>query len=158
MEISDVISVEDVVLDLRPESKTRLLKELAVHAAKRTGCPAAEIISVLSAREKLGSTGLGQGVAIPHAKMRGLQPPFGAFVQLAAPCPFEAIDDQDVDLVVLLLLPEASPQEHLNVLAKIARLLRDADMLARLRKAENAAAIHRLLTADQPPLKVTAVA
>lgn len=87
MEISDVISVEDVVLDLRPESKTRLLKALAAHAARRTGCPAAEISSMLAAREKLGSTGLGQGVAIPHSRLRGLQTPYGAFVRLAAPVP-----------------------------------------------------------------------
>jgi PTS system nitrogen regulatory IIA component len=157
MEISDVISVEDVVLDLRPESKTRLLKALAAHAAQRTGCPAAEISSVLAAREKLGSTGLGQGVAIPHSKVRGLQRPYGAFARLAAPCPFEAIDDRDVDIVVLLLLPEASPQEHLNVLAKIARRLRDGDVVTRLRKAGDAATAYRLLT-DQPPLKSSAAA
>ena len=158
MHISDVISVEDVILDLRAESKTRLLNELAGRAAKRTNCPIAEIVSVLSMRERLGSTGLGQGVAIPHAKMRGLQKPFGAFVRLKAPCPFEAIDDQDVDLVVLLLLPEASPQEHLNVLAKIARILRDGEVLTALRKAEDAHSIHRLLTSDQRPATVTAVA
>ncbi|MDH4987558.1 PTS sugar transporter subunit IIA [Aminobacter anthyllidis] len=157
MEISDVISVEDVVLDLQPEGKTRLLKALAAHASRRTGCPAAEITSVLAAREKLGSTGLGQGVAIPHARMRGLQRPYGAFARLAAPCPFEAIDDRDVDLVVLLLLPEASPQEHLNVLAKIARRLRDAEVVMRLRKADNAETAHRLLT-DLPPLKSSAAA
>jgi len=149
MEISDVISVEDVVLDLRPESKTRLLKALAAHAARRTGCPAAEISSVLAAREKLGSTGLGLGVAIPHSRMHGLQRPYGLFARLAEPCPFEAIDDRDVDLVVLLLLPEASPQEHLNVLAKIARRLRDADVVAHLRKAGDAATCHSWLT-DQP--------
>ncbi|SUU87974.1 phosphotransferase IIA-like nitrogen-regulatory protein PtsN [Aminobacter aminovorans] len=152
-----MISVEDVVLDLRPESKTRLLKALAAHAAWRTGCPAAEISSVLAAREKLGSTGLGQGVAIAHAKVRGLQRPYGAFARLAAPCPFEAIDDRDVDLVVLLLLPEASPQEHLNVLAKIARRLRDVEVPARLRQADDAATAYRLLTA-QPPLKSSAAA
>lgn len=156
MDVRDVISVEDVILDLRPEGKTRLLKELAVRAARRTGCPAAEIVSVLSARERLGSTGLGQGVAIPHAKMRGLQEPFGAFVRLKTPCPFEAIDDQDVDLVVLLLLPEASPLKHLNVLAKIARLLRDPGTVARLRKAEDAKSIHRMLTSDQQPTAATA--
>ncbi|WP_432286317.1 PTS sugar transporter subunit IIA [Aminobacter sp. BA135] len=156
MEISAVISVEDVVLDLRPESKTRLLKALAAHAAGRTGCLAAEISSVLAAREKLGSTGLGQGVAIPHSRLRGLQTPYGAFVRLAAPCAFEAIDDRDVDLVVLLLLPQASPQEHLNVLAKIARRLRDVEVVASLRKAGDAATCHRLLT-DQP-LKSSAAA
>lgn len=150
MDISDVISVEDVVLDLRPESKTRLLKALAAHAARRTGCPAAEISSVLAAREKLGSTGLGQGVAIPHARIRGLQAPYGAFARLAAPCAFEAIDDQDVDLVVLLLLPEATPQEHLNVLAKIARRLRDVEVVASLRKADDTATAYRLLTGQSP--------
>ncbi|PWK76377.1 PTS sugar transporter subunit IIA [Aminobacter sp. AP02] len=158
MNISDVISVEDVILDLKPDSKTRLLKELAVHAAKRTGCPAAEIASVLSGREKLGSTGLGEGVAIPHAKVRELQEPFCAFARLAAPCPFEAIDDQDVDLVVLLLLPEAAPLKHLNILAKIARFLRDSGNVARLRKAEDAKSIHRMLTSDQQPTAMTAVA
>ncbi|WP_378947347.1 PTS sugar transporter subunit IIA [Mesorhizobium sp. ANAO-SY3R2] len=150
MNIGDVIAVEDVILDLRPEGKTRLLKELAVHAAGRTGCPAAEITSVLAARERLGSTGLGMGVAIPHAKMRALQRPFGAFVRLGTPCPFEAIDGQDVDLVVLLLLPEASPQEHLNVLARIARLLRDPDAVARLRQAADAVTIHQVLACSQP--------
>lgn len=149
MNISDVIAVEDVILDLRPEGKTRLLKELAVHAGRRTGSSAAEISSVLAARERLGSTGLGMGVAIPHAKLRTLQRPFGAFFRLAAPCPFEAIDGEDVDLVVLLLLPEASPQEHLNVLARIARLLRDTDVLTQLREAADAAALHRVLTCSQ---------
>ncbi|MGF7006377.1 PTS sugar transporter subunit IIA [Aminobacter sp. BE322] len=146
MDICDVISVEDVVLDLRPEGKTRLLKDLAVLASRRVGIQAGEIVSVLSAREKLGSTGLGLGVAIPHAKMRGLKRPFGLFARLDAPCPFEAIDGQAVDLVVLLLMPEASPQEHLNVLARIARLLRDGEAVAGLRKAADAESLYRLLT------------
>lgn len=158
MDIREVISVEDVILDLKPDGKTRLLKELALHVARRTGCPAAEIVSVLSAREKLGSTGLGQGVAIPHAKLRGLQEPFGAFVRLKTPCPFEAVDDQDVDLVVLLLLPEISPLKHLNVLAKIARFLRDPGTVARLRKAEDAKSFHRMLSFDHPSAAKTAVA
>ena len=145
MDICDVISVEDVVLDLRPEGKTRLLKELSVLASRRIGVQAGEIVSVLSTREKLGSTGLGLGVAIPHAKMRGLQRPFGLLARLQARCPFEAIDGQDVDIVVLLLMPEASPQEHLNVLAKIARLLRDETAVARLRGAADAESLHGVL-------------
>lgn len=158
MNIGDVIALDDVILDLAPEGKTRLIKELALHAARRTGSAAAEVASVLHARERLGSTGLGQGVAIPHAKLRSLQRPFGAFARLRTSCPFEAIDDRNVDLVVMLLLPEASPQEHLNVLAKIARLLRDADVVARLRDAADASAIHRTLATEHPTATVTAAA
>lgn len=151
MEIGDVISVEDVLLDLRPEGKTRLLKDLARHAGSRLDLPAADIVSSVSARERLGSTGLGQGVAIPHARVPGLRKSFCAFARLAEPCSFEAVDDQDVYLVAMLLLPEGSPQEQLNVLAKIARLLRDPAALAQLRSVGDATAVHRLLVAGCPP-------
>lgn len=151
MNISDVLQPDDVILGLQAEGKARLLKEMARHAAARTDASAADITSALASREKLGSTGLGQGIAIPHALVRGLHKPFGALFLLSAPCPFEAIDDQDVDLAILLLLPAASPREHLNVLAKIARVLREPALVARLRRATDAAVAHRLLVAERTP-------
>lgn len=152
MYISDILQPDDVILGLQAEGKTRLLKEMARHAAARTGVSAAEITTALSSREKLGSTGLGQGIAIPHAKLRGLQRPFGAFVRLATPCDFEAIDDQDVDIVVLLLLPEAAPPEYLNLLSRIARMLREPGLVAKLRQENDAAVIHhRLLATERTP-------
>lgn len=112
MNISDVLQPDDVILGFQAEGKTRLLKEMARHAAARTGASAADITTALASREKLGSTGLGQGIAIPHAKLSGLQRPFGAFVRLATSCSFEAIDDQDVDAAIVyrrLLAAERTP-------------------------------------------------
>ncbi|WP_269931454.1 PTS sugar transporter subunit IIA [Aminobacter sp. HY435] len=158
MNFHDVIQPEDVILGLEVDSKTRLLKELARHAAQRSDASASDITAALAARERLGSTGLGDGIAIPHAKVRGLAKPFAAFVRLARPCPFEAVDDQNVDIVVLLLLPETSPKEYLNLLARIARLLRDAELVARLRQSDDTAAIHRLLGGDPSLSTATAAA
>ncbi|WP_406872849.1 PTS sugar transporter subunit IIA [Aminobacter sp. P9b] len=152
MNISDVLQPDDVILGFQAEGKTRLLKEMARHAAARTGASAAEITTALASREKLGSTGLGQGIAIPHAKLSGLQRPFGAFVRLVTPCPFEAIDDQDVDIVVLLLLPEAAPREYLNLLSRIVRTLREPGLVAKLRQENDTAIVYRrLLVAERTP-------
>lgn len=147
MTAETIFQPRDVLLGLSADGKTRLLKELARHAAEYSGASAADITVALATRERLGSTGMGGGIAIPHAKVRGLGQPFAAFARLGAPCPFDAIDGEDVDIVVALLLPEAAPQEHLNILARIARMLRDKDLVARLRQAEDAETIHALLAA-----------
>lgn len=156
MNVADVILPEDVILGLEVEGKTRLLKELARHAARRSGASASDITAALVSRERLGSTGLGDGIAIPHAKVRGLATPFAAFVRLARPCPFEAVDDQNVDIVVLLLLPETSPKEYLNLLARIARLLRDAELVAHVRQEKDATAVHRMIAGVGSSSAVTA--
>lgn len=156
MDIHDAIAPAHIVLGLKVETKTRLLKELACHAARHSTALASDIAIALASRERLGSTGLGEGIAIPHAKIRGLARPYAAFVRLDRPCPFEAIDDRDVDIVVLLLLPEISPQEHLNLLARIARMLRNEALVAKLRQAATTAEIHALLSADNPPATAAA--
>ena len=134
-----------VVANLKATSKKQALQELARHAAKLTGLDERRIFDVLLERERLGSTGLGNGIAIPHARMAEIDRLFGMFARLEQPVDFEAVDDVPVDLLFLLLAPESAGADHLKALARISRLLRDKAQCAKLRGAEHADALYAVL-------------
>jgi PTS system nitrogen regulatory IIA component len=138
MKISDLLSPADVMCDVRASNKRLLLEEFAARAAASSGLAADPVTSQLLKREELGSTGIGRGVAIPHARLPGLQRPFGLLVKLRQGIEFDAIDGEKVDIVFVLLLPAAAETEALGALALVARTLRSPESLARLRAAKNA--------------------
>jgi PTS system nitrogen regulatory IIA component len=135
-----------VIAKLRATSKKQVLQELAKRAAESTGLPERQIFEVLLERERLGTTGVGNGIAIPHGKLAGLKQLFGMFARLEQPVDFDAIDEQPVDLIFLLLAPEAAGADHLKALARVSRLLRDRSVCEKLRGANQADAIYALLT------------
>lgn len=145
MEIARVLSPEAVIASLKATSKKQALQELAKHAAQLTGVGDRRIFDVLLERERLGSTGVGQGIAIPHARLAELDRVFGLFARLDSPISFDAVDDQPVDLIFLLLAPESAGADHLKALARISRLLRDKANCAKLRGADNADAMYAVL-------------
>jgi nitrogen PTS system EIIA component len=138
MKISDLLSPADVLFDARASNKRALLQELAAKSADSAGLAADQVTSHLLKREELGSTGIGRGVALPHARLPGLQRPCGLLAKLRQPIEFDAIDGEKVDLVFVLLLPAAAETEALGALALVARTLRSPENLARLRAAKNA--------------------
>jgi nitrogen PTS system EIIA component len=147
MKITEILAPENVVVDLRASGKTRLLMELSRSAARALGIDAEVVLTALTRRENLGSTGLGGGIAIPHARLPEVSAPFGFFVRLQSPIPFEAVDDQPVDIVFLLLLPSAPAGEQLSALACVARRLRDATVSKALRRARDHVAFYEVLMA-----------
>ncbi len=140
MQLTDILSSEAVVPALRATSKKQLLQELAQTAAKVSGLDQRIVFETLLQREKLGSTGLGQGIAIPHGKFAALKEVKGVFARLLSPVDFEAADDRPVDLVFLLMAPESAGADHLKALARISRLLRDQTLVAKLRGTHDAPA------------------
>jgi nitrogen PTS system EIIA component len=146
MEIEDLITPAGVIPKLRATSKKHALQELAKRAADVTGLHERAIFDVLLERERLGSTGVGNGIAIPHGKLPELQKLHGVFARLDSPIDFDSVDDQPVDLVFLLLAPEAAGADHLKALARVSRLLRDRTVCEKLRGANSADAIYALLT------------
>lgn len=146
MEIADLITPLSVVAQLRVANKKSALQELAKRAAAMTGLPERTIYDVLLERERLGSTGIGMGVGIPHGKVAGLTKLHGFFARLERPIPFEAIDDRPVDLIFLLLAPEDAGADHLKALALVSRLLRDRAACEKLRGTDSADALFALLT------------
>ncbi len=146
MEISDLISLEGIVANLRATSKKQALQDLARRAADITGEPERAIFEVLIERERLGTTGVGNGIAIPHGKLPGLDRLYGLFARLETPIDFDAIDEQPVDLICLLLAPESAGADHLKALARVSRLLRDRSICEKLRGSDSAEAIYALLT------------
>jgi PTS system nitrogen regulatory IIA component len=145
MTIGDLIGPDRVIVGLRPGDKTQLLQELANRAAIATTLDASTIFSALQARENLGSTGLGKGFALPHARLEALNAPYALFVRLARPIDFTAIDERPVDLVILLLTQANGGNQHLATLAAVSRPMRDAAFVQKLREAPDAAAAHRVL-------------
>lgn len=145
MDISAIISPERVLANLKPSSKKQLLQELAEIGAAHTGLESHAVFERLLEREKLGSTGVGNGVAIPHAKLPGMDRIVGVFALLAKPVSFEAVDDQPVDVVFMLLAPEGSGADHLKALSRIARILRNQSTLAGIRASSDPDAIYSLL-------------
>ncbi len=146
MDIADLIYPEGVVANLRVTSKKQALQELAKRAAEITGQPERAIFEVLVERERLGTTGVGDGVAIPHGKLPDLERLYGLFARLEKPIDFDAIDEQPVDLICLLLAPETAGADHLKALAPVSRLLRDQSVREKLRGTDKADAIYALLT------------
>ena len=149
MALADLLAQNAVIPALKANSKKQLLQELASKAAQITGLSEREIFDVVLQREKLGSTGVGNGIAIPHGKLTSLDRIVGVFARLEQPIEFEALDDQPVDLVFLLLAPEGAGADHLKALSRIARAMRDGDTVAKLRATEDAAAIYAFLTQDE---------
>jgi len=145
MQIDDLVGPTRVVPKLKAGSKRQALQELAQHAAALTGFDEKSIQRVLSEREKLGTTGIGQGVAIPHGKLPGLSGIHAVFARAAAPIDFESVDDRPVDLFFLLLAPEDAGAAHLRALAHVSRLLRDSSFCEKLRGAAGEDALHALL-------------
>ncbi len=142
MPLNDLIAPNAVLPALKVNSKKQAIQELAARAAKLTGQNERGIFETLLQREKLGSTGIGHGVAIPHGKLVKLDKLFGLFARLDRPVDFEALDGQPVDLVFVLLAPEGAGADHLKALARIARLLRDSDIARKLRESRDAEALY----------------
>ena len=145
MEIADLLAPDAVIASLKAQSKKQLLQELSEHAARLTGLPDRRIFETLIERERLGSTGMGQGIAIPHGRIASLPRITGFFARLETPIAYDAVDNQPVDLVFLLLAPEGAGADHLKALARIARLLRDQDVAKKLRASREAQAIYSVL-------------
>ena len=146
MEIADLLTVDGILPDLRATSKKQALQELAHRAAAITGVHERTIFDVLMERERLGTTGVGSGIAIPHGKLPTLKRLYGLFARLDRPIDFQAIDERPVDLVFLLLAPESAGADHLKALARVSRLLRDKAVCEKLRGTEDAEALYALLT------------
>jgi PTS system nitrogen regulatory IIA component len=146
MEIADLLTPASVFASLRVASKKQALQELARRAAPLVGQDERTIFEVLLERERLGSTGIGTGVAIPHGRLQGLPRLHGIFARLEKPIDFEAIDDQPIDLIFLLLTPDAAGADHLKALARVSRLLRDRGICEKLRGTDRADALYALLT------------
>ena len=145
MDLSDLIKPDAILASLKANSKKQAIQALAEKAATLTGLTEREIFDTLLQRERLGSTGVGGGIAIPHGKLAKLDRIVGMFARLARPIDFEALDDQPVDLVFLLLAPEGAGADHLKALARIARLLRDQEVAKKLRASKDAQAIYSVL-------------
>ncbi|KAA5604963.1 PTS IIA-like nitrogen regulatory protein PtsN [Roseospira marina] len=145
MDISDLIAPEGVMVPLKVTSKKQALQAMARRAAEMTGLNERVVFDVLLERERLGTTGVGNGIAIPHGRLASVSSMHGVFARLARPINFDAIDDQPVDLIFLLLAPESAGADHLKALARVSRLLRDRGMCEKLRGAETPEALYGLL-------------
>lgn len=140
------ISPDAIISSLRGQSKKQILQELAERAAHLADLPEREVFEAIVRREKLGSTGVGNGIAIPHGKLKELDRILGVFGRASRPVDFEALDDEPVDLIFLLLAPEDSGADHLKALSRVARLLRNPDAVTALRGALDATAIYDIIS------------
>src|SRR6201989_3473392 len=145
MATTDLVSPNAIIPAMKVNGKKQALQELAARAAELTGQNEKAILEILLQREKLGSTAVGNGVAIPHGKLSKLGRLFGLFARLHKPIDFEALDNQPVDLIFLLLAPEAAGADHLKALARVARQLRDADVARKVRDSRDADALYAVL-------------
>ena len=145
MPLTDLVAPNAIIPALKVNGKKQALQEIAAKAAALTGQSDKAIFEILLQREKLGSTGVGNGVAIPHGKLANLGHVFGLFARLERPVDFEALDGQPVDLVFLLLAPEGAGADHLKALARVARLLRDPEIAPKLRESRDSDALYSVL-------------
>lgn len=146
MDLSDLLVIDAILPRLKSANKKQALQEMAAKAAALTARDERDIFETLMQREKLGSTGVGHGVAIPHGKLAGLDRLVGVFALLDRPIDFDSLDGEPVDVMFLLLAPESAGADHLKALARIARVLRDDETAAKLRAADDATAMFTLLT------------
>jgi len=146
MNITELIGLQAIVPSLKVTSKKHALQELAKRAAGLSGLTERTIFDVLLERERLGTTGVGNGIAIPHGKLPELKKLHGLFARLEHAVDFDAIDEQPVDLIFLLLAPEGAGADHLKALARVSRLLRDPQVCEKVRGSDNAEAIYALIT------------
>ncbi|RCL02168.1 MAG: nitrogen regulatory IIA component [Candidatus Tokpelaia sp. JSC188] len=152
MDLSDLIAQEAIIPALKANSKKQVLQIMAEKASVISGLPKHKIFKTVLQREKLGTTSVGNGIAIPHGKLLGLDKIIGVFARLEHPIDFEALDDQPVDLVFLLLAPESAGADHLKALSRVARLLRNPEIISKLRNVPEIQALHSFLT-QNPSLK-----
>lgn len=146
MNITELLIPSAVVAGLKIKSKKQLLNELALRGAVVTQLPERRIFETLVERERLGTTGVGQGVAIPHGRLADLKSIHGVFARLDAPIEYDSVDKQPVDLVFMLLAPEGAGADHLKALARVSRLLRNQSACEKLRAAKSAEALYAILT------------
>lgn len=146
MELKDIVEPEAVFCGLNATSKKHLLHELAQRAEEVVGVKSDAAFEAMLERERLGPTGMGRGVAIPHARLHGLEGIVGVFACLQKPIEFESVDDEPVDLVFALLAPEDAGADHLRALARVSRRLRDPAICAKLRSADHPSAVYAVLT------------
>jgi PTS system nitrogen regulatory IIA component len=149
MDLSDLISINGIIPSLKAKSKKHVLQQLSSVAAQITGVPERDIFDVLLQRERLGSTGVGEGIAIPHGKLNGLDKIIGLFARLEQPINFEAVDSEPVDLVFLLLAPESAGADHLKALARISRFLQMPSAVENLRNASTDETVYAVLTESE---------
>ncbi len=148
--IASLLSPSNVVLDLEVSSKKRMFEQAGLLFENNQGIGRSVVFDSLFARERLGSTGLGQGVAIPHGRIKGLKDPVGAFLRLKTPVPFDAPDGRPVTLVFVLLVPEQATEQHLQILSELAQMFSDRELRAKLANDPDAATLHQDIAAWQP--------
>ena len=153
--LAAILPAANVLVDVEATSKKRAFEQVGMLFENRHAIARATVTDNLFARERLGSTGLGHGVAIPHGRIKGLKNPLAAVLRVAQPIPFDAPDDEPVGLLIFLLVPEAATQRPLEILSEIAEMLSDRELREQLKSAENAGALHKLI-ADWAPLKSVA--
>lgn len=146
MEIADFLTPDAVIANLKVTSKKQALQDLSRRIADLTGQLERDVFNVLQEREKLGTTGVGNGIAIPHGKLPDLDRLYGMFARLERPIDFDAIDERPVDLIFLLLAPETAGANHLKALARVSRMLRDRTVCEKLRGSDTPDALYSLLT------------
>ena len=148
--VAKLLPPGNVMLDLPVSSKKRLFEQIGLLFENHHGIARNLVFDSLFDRERLGSTGLGQGIAIPHGRIKGLKDALGAFVRLAQPVPFDAPDGKPVSLVFTLLVPEQATEKHLQILSELAQMFSDRDLRDALAGAPDAGTLHRLISAWQP--------
>ncbi|GJM03033.1 MAG: PTS IIA-like nitrogen-regulatory protein PtsN [Rhodomicrobium sp.] len=146
MDLGDLLSAEEVIPTLKAKSKKHVLQEIAGIAGEKIGLDQRDIFDVLLQRERLGSTGVGHGIAIPHGRLASIDRIYCLFARLDDPIDFDSIDDEPVDLVFLLLAPETAGADHLKALARISRLIRESQTLDKLRGSRERSALYSVLT------------
>jgi PTS system nitrogen regulatory IIA component len=146
--LSRILPVENIVLELAVTSKKRLFEQAGLLFENRDGLERAAVYDSLFARERLGSTGLGAGIAVPHGRVKGLNRSVAAFFRLAKPIPFEAPDGLPVSQLLFLLAPDRAAQQHLDILAEVAQLFSDDTFRLTLARETDSTVVHRLLTSD----------
>jgi len=145
-QIAKLLPPANVMVGLDASSKKRVFEQAGLLFENNHGIARASVYDALFAREKLGSTGLGQGIAIPHGRIKGLKEARGAFLRLATPVQFDAADGKPVDMIFVLLVPEAATQKHLEILSEIAEMLSDAQLREKMATCADAATLHGLIT------------
>jgi PTS system nitrogen regulatory IIA component len=148
--VAKLLNEKHVAVDLQVSSKKRLFEQAGLLFENQDGIARSVVFESLFARERLGSTGLGQGVAIPHGRIKGLKEAQGALLRLAQPVPFDAPDGQPVGLVFVLLVPEKATEKHLQILSELAQMFSDRALREAMARAADAASLHQLVAAWQP--------
>ena len=148
--LSTILPISNVLVNVDASSKKRVFEQAGLLFENNHAISRALVTDNLFARERLGSTGLGHGVAIPHGRIKGLKNPLAAVVRVSQPVPFDAPDDEAVSLLIFLLVPEAATQRHLEILSEIAEMLSDRELRGRLLDAEQASDLHGLIAGWEP--------